>query len=302
MDAPAAEIEIDPQKVLSALGYEETSEPRRVKGGWDTLLWRFQTADGGDHSLRVYQLARIRPLAWRERVALETCATAGLPAPRVETAGEYEGIPAMVLSWCPGKPILAYLEKKPWLLWRLGRLFGRTQAQLHAVAPPPELVEGAPASWVYALADEYRDLGDHAMSLGLSTGSLIHMDFHPLNLVGEPDRITGIVDWSGAAAGDPRADLARTYITLIAAPMPPGLMRAILSLARRLLIRAWLSGYQEVAGKTPDFQPLMAWAGATFLAEIEQVIGVRADVWGTAEDIARFHRLVDVWARRAGIR
>ena len=302
MDIADIETQIDPREALGTLGYPEISEPKRVKGGWETLLWRFQTPDGRDHSLRVYHLPRVQPLAWRERAALETCAKAGLPAPRVEAAGEFQGLPAMVLTWCPGIPILSFIEKKPWTLWRLGRLFGRAQAQLHAVAPPPEFAATAPADWVSRVNDEHADLATHALSLGLSTRSLIHMDFHPLNLISDGATVTGIIDWSGAAAGDPRADLARTCITLIAAPVPPGLMSAVLSLARRLLIHAWRSGYQEAAGKTPDFQPLMAWAGATLLAEFEQVIGVRADAWGTPEDIAKLHRLVDVWARRAGIR
>jgi hypothetical protein len=31
---------------LADLGYAETTEPQKVKGGWDTLLWRFATPDG----------------------------------------------------------------------------------------------------------------------------------------------------------------------------------------------------------------------------------------------------------------
>ncbi|TEU01020.1 MAG: hypothetical protein E3J29_01320, partial [Dehalococcoidia bacterium] len=148
MDVAELEAQIQPREALAALGYAETSEPQRVKGGWDTLLWRFGTTDGREHSLRVYVLPRREEIAWRERIALETCARAGLPAPRVETVGEVQGLPAAVLSWCPGIPILAFIEKKPWTLWRLSRLFGRTQAKVHTVTPPPEFVEKAPDDWV----------------------------------------------------------------------------------------------------------------------------------------------------------
>ena len=222
IDIADIETKIDPREVLAGLGFAETSEPRRVKGGWDTLLWRFGTPDGREHSLRVFCLPGRNEIAWRERLALETCAIAGLPAPRIEKLGEIQGLPAMVLSWCPGIPILAFVEKKPWALWRLGRLFGRAQAQMHAVAPPNEFVAAAPDDWVYRGGDQYAYLATHALSMGLSTSSLIHMDFHPLNLVSDGTQVTGILDWSGAAAGDPRADLARTEITLLAAPIPPG--------------------------------------------------------------------------------
>jgi len=301
MDIAEIEARIDPRQALAALGYPETSDPKRVRGGWETLLWRFQTPDGREHSLRVYHLPRIQPIAWRERVALETCERAGLPAPRVEAAGEFEGLPALVLSWCPGRPLLSYIEQKPWALWRLSRLFGRAQAQMHALAPPPEFAATAPDDWLARVAEEHAYLLDHARSLGLSTGSLIHMDYHPLNLICDGTAVTGIIDWTGAAAGDPRADLARTAITLIAAPVPPGPLAPLLNLARSLIMRAWRSGYQEIAGAMPDYRPLRAWAAATLLAEAEPVIG-RPNVWGTREDMRRFRRLVEVWAHEAGIR
>ncbi|MCH8920527.1 MAG: aminoglycoside phosphotransferase family protein [Chloroflexi bacterium] len=303
MSADLANIEaqIDPREALAGLGFADISEPRRVKGGWDTLLWRFGTPDGRNHSLRVFYLPGRNEIALRERVALETCATAGLPAPRIEKIGEIQELPAMVLSWCPGIPILAFMEKKPWTLWRLGRLFGRTQAKLHAVTPPDEFVTGAPNDWVSRVTQEYADLAVHALSLGLSTSSLIHMDYHPLNVVSDGATVTGILDWSGAAAGDPRADLARTEITLLAAPVPPGPLSALFNLARSLILRAWRSGYEEVAGPMPDFQPLRAWAGATFLAETEGAID-RPHVWGTQEDIELLRRKIDVWAREADIR
>ena len=104
-----------------------------------------------------------------------------------------------------------------------------------------------------------------------------------------------------ATAGDPRADLARTEITLLWAPLPPGPLRPLLNLARNVFLRAWRSGYEEQGGPIPDFRPLRAWAGATLLTEIELVID-RPSVWGTREDIERLRHLVHVWAREAGIR
>ncbi len=300
-DATDIETSIDPRQALAALGYPQATEPRRVKGGWDTLLWRFGTPDGREHSLRVHYLPDREEFAWRERLALGACAAAGLPAPRVETAGVVEGLPALVLSWCPGYPFWSFVERKPWALWRLGRMFGAVQAQMHAVVPPQEFMARAPDDWLSKVTEQYADLVAHARTLQPSTSSLIHMDFHPLNLLSDGSSVTGIVDWARSAAGDPRADLARTEITLLWAPVPPGPLRPLLNLARNLFLRAWRSGYQQVAGPIPEFRPLRAWAGATLLAEIELVID-RPNVWGTQEDIHRLRHLVEVWARQAGIR
>jgi len=290
-----AEPRIEPRRVLTALGFAKVSNVERVPGGWDTLMWRFVTQDGRELSLRMFHLRRRQDVAWRERVALETFARAKLPAPRVEAVGEVEGVPAMVLSWCPGRTILSSLENRPWLVWRLGWLFGRTQARLHAVAPPEEFVAEAPDSWLSLVDEEHADLADCVRALQPVTTSLIHMDFHPLNVVSDGSAITGIIDWASAAAGDPRADLARTVFTMQAMPVPPGPLSSVLSLGRGLLLRAWHSGYKEAVGVMPDYRPFMAWAGATLLSGMDLVID-RPGVWGTTRDMERMRQLVHRWA------
>jgi aminoglycoside phosphotransferase (APT) family kinase protein len=301
MDAPAVEASIDPRAVLASLGLSDTSEPVRVVGGWDTLLWKFRTPDGAEHSLRVHYLPDREEFARREAIAMEACAAAGLPAPRVEVSSHFEGLPAMVLSWCPGRPILSFIEKRPWTLLRMSRLMGRAQARMHAVPPPAEFVASAPDDWLSRVDEPYADLAAHARTLGLASSSLIHMDFHPLNVVSDGRQVTGIVDWARAGAGDPRADLARTEIIILAAPVPPGPLKPLLNLTRNLLLRSWRAGYRELAGPLPDYRPLRAWAGATLLAEMELVID-KPEVWGTQEDIERFRSLVEGWAREYGIR
>ena len=301
MNVKEIEARLDPRQALAQLGFPEVGEPERVLGGWDTLLWHFATPDGREHSLRVYHLPQRKEVAWRESVALETCAGAALPAPRVEAAGEVDGLPAAVLSWCPGRPLLGVIEQRPWAVWRLGRLFGRTQARIHAVAAPAAFVASAPADWLSRISERDAGLAEHVRSLRPSTRSLIHMDFHPLNLIVDGGKITGILDWAGAAAGDPRADLARTAATLLSAPVPPGPLKPLLNVARGLVLRAWRSGYEELAGPMPDYRPFLPWARATLLAETELVMD-RPEVWATEQDVARLRHLIDIWAREAGVR
>ncbi len=295
------ESTVEPRRVLAALGFSETGEPARVTGGWDTLMWRFTTPDGREHSLRVYCLPRRDEVAWRERVALEACARAGLPAPRLETVGEFEGLPVAVLSWCPGRPLLSAVERRPWSIWHMTRLFGAAQARVHAVSPPAEFVEKAPDDWLCEVDEADADLADYVRGLQPTTTSLIHMDYHPLNVISDGAGITGIVDWAGAAAGDPRADLARTEFTMRTTPLPPGPLSPVLNLFRRLALRGWRSGYEEVAGPMPDIEPFLAWAGATLVCGMDLVLG-RPGVWGTERDAERYRSEVDFWARQAGIR
>lgn len=286
---------------MRSLGFPETTPPQPVKGGWETLIWRFKTPDGSPHSLRVYWLPEGAEIARREQIAMRACSEAGFPAPIVEATGEAGGYPAAVLTWRPGVPILSIVEKKPWTIWRLTRLFGRAQARLHSIQPPDEFRESAPDAWLSLATDRYADVIEHARSLGLATGHLIHMDYHPLNVVSDGRTVTGVLDWSRAAAGDPRADLARTEITYLWAPIPPGPLAPVFNALRNLMLRAWRSGYRQEAGHLPDYRPLRAWAGATMLAEVEPVLG-REGVWGTEEDLTRLRAMIETWAREAGIR
>jgi hypothetical protein len=113
----------------------------------------------------VYHLPQRKEVAWRESVALETCAGATLPAPRIEAAGELDGLPAAVLSWCPGRPLLGVIEQRPWAIWRLGKLFGRTQARIHALPAPAAFVASAPADWLSRISERDANLAEHVRSL-----------------------------------------------------------------------------------------------------------------------------------------
>lgn len=298
MDLAAIEQGVDPRRTLAALGYSDISEPVRITGGWDTLIWRFQTPDGGDHSLRVYFIPGSHAMARREMIALRACEEAGQPVPRIEKFGEDEGMTVAVLTWCPGNTLLSAVERKPWLLPRLSRIFGRAHARLHTVAAPAELRVEAPDEWLGRVADYHKHLAERMRNIELATDTLIHMDFHPLNVISRGNEITGILDWTYAAAGDRRADLARTHFMLAGAPIPPGPMKPLFAVMRGLMIRSWRLGYKDIAGPLPDYRQFMAWAGATFVLETEQVVD-REAVWATREDFERFKALVAKWERFA---
>ena len=292
---------VEPGDALAALGFLATSDPVRLTGGWDTLLWRFTADDGSDHVLRCFHLPGAAETARRERIALEACAAAGLTAPRIEAVGEFHGLPIAVQCWCPGTPLLTLLEKRPWAVGRLGRLFGSTQARLHEVTAPNELQATAPRDWASRVGDEYAHLAEEAISLAPSTATLIHLDYHPLNVVVDKRGQAAVIDWEFVAAGDPRADLAVTAATLLAAPLPPGPLRPLLNLTRTLVMRTWERGYRDIVGTMPDYRPLLPWAGAMLLCQTEMALG-REGVWGTEKDLESLRRLIPVWTKDAARR
>src|SRR5438046_2076220 len=74
---------------------------------------------------------------------------------------------------------------------------------------------------------------------------LLHLDFHPLNVLVSGKQVSAVLDWANARAGDPRADVARSYSILVVAP--PRQSRAV-ELLRRLLAAAYRRGYEREAG------------------------------------------------------
>jgi aminoglycoside phosphotransferase (APT) family kinase protein len=292
--------EIDPRAVLSSLGYAEVGALEPVLGGWETSLWRFETPDGQIHALRVYPGPEHAGSARKEEAALRACMSAGVPVPALEATGQWEGRPLLVIGWCAGTTLLAAMLRRPWSVWRAGLSFGRLQAQVHRVPSPPALREGAPHYWLLRGALQQPEVFVRVRDMSLSTDSLIHLDYHPLNVLTDGGRFTGVIDWSAAAAGDPRADFARTAALLRTASSPPGPTRPIVGAFRRLFYLAWRRGYVSEAGPMGDVAPFMAWAGATRLQDLE---GVRdsPQAWATEADFVAARRWVDHWKRRAGI-
>ena len=56
-----------------------------------------------------------------------------------------------------------------------------------------------------ALLDRLRAIADRDIDVPLD--DVVHFDFSPYNILGEGDRITGVVDWNSALAGDAAFDV-----------------------------------------------------------------------------------------------
>jgi aminoglycoside phosphotransferase (APT) family kinase protein len=194
------------------------------------------------------------------------------------------------------------MVRRPWSTWRLGLSLGRQQARIHRVSPPDVLLEGAPDNWLTRGAEEHPGIVDRLRRMNISTASLVHFDYHPLNVMTDGRRITGVIDWSNAFAGDPRADFARTATLLLAASAPPGPARLAVGALRQLFYVAWKRGYasDSEAGPMDDLAPFMAWAGATRLQDLESARS-RPQSWAGEEDWAAARRWLERWKRRAGI-
>ncbi len=295
------EADVDPAAVLAALGIPPAAAATPVQGGWDTLLWKVEHS-GATYALRLFRAEQVETCR-RETAAMRAAAAHGIPVPHLHAEGAWKDRPALLLSWCPGTVLLAALRQAPWQAWPLGIAFGRMQARIHTV-PAPEPLRARREAWIEWAGPDEHELKARLRTLCLADGledTLLHLDYHPLNVLVEGGRITCVLDWANAAAGDPRADLARTLTLLRLAPAPPGTPRLRLALLRLLLELARRRGYRQERGGWPGGMALFyAWAGAAMARDLTPRLR-QPRAWLTAHDLVRIHRWTVAWKRRAGI-
>ena len=129
---------------------------------------------------------------------------------------------------------------------------------------------------------------------------LLHLDFHPMNVLVADGRVSAVLDWANAGIGDPRADLARTASILRFAPLAPGMPRPLESMVRRAFIAGWRRGYREVAGPASGMAPFYAWAGAVMIRDLTPRLG-RPDLpWLDLPYLERVRQWADGWREQAG--
>ncbi len=284
--------ELDPIDVLAALGVRHPGSIAPVRGGSDAQIWRVEY-ESTSFALRV-----LRPeqqlVAQREVAALAAAQQAGLPVPRLHTHGSWNGYPALLLGWCPGRTLASVLGKQPWRIRALGLAFGRAQASIHRIAAPPGLDE----SWI-AWAGDDPSLAQRLRQAQSAPPAMLHGDYHPLNVLAGGDGISCILDWANARAGDPRADLARTWTILRIEPLGPHASPA-LEAVRRILAWYWRRGYREVAGRIDDNPLFRAWAGAVMQRDLARRIE-KPGSWWRQEHLDRLKRWTDRQRRAAGV-
>lgn len=286
---------LSPAMILSELGQPPARSIVPVTGGADTQIWRVSLPDG-DLALRLLR-ANQQASAVRERVAMDVAREAGIPAPRVRMAGDVSGQPVLLIDWLPGNPLLHAIYETPWKTWRFGRAFGQMQARIHQIPAPADVTSAAHAWIDWANPDP--ELAVRLRQQASEETVLLHLDYHPLNVLVREDAISGVLDWTNADGGDPRADVARTGAILRFLPGNPAWALERNVRVRRLLLVGWQRGYQQIAGPLTGMAPFHAWAGALIQRDLAPRLGRTGLPWLTEAWLTRVQRWTDAWRARA---
>jgi aminoglycoside phosphotransferase (APT) family kinase protein len=209
--------------------------PIEVCDGWEAYSYRFQLQTGrrallrgltGPLVLRIYSSPRGLPRIQREFTVQQHLFARGYPVAEpvlLEENCSCFGGPFLIMRHVGGRSLFRYLLNKPWLLWTCPAEMARVHLELHQLP-----IEGFPdpgGSLVCRRLDEMHTIieryGFNDLRPGLDwlavhrpaepkVSSIVHLDFHPVNLIRSPDGSLLVLDWPEASLGDAHADVGTT--------------------------------------------------------------------------------------------
>ncbi len=188
-----------------------------------------------------------------ERIAIPAALAGGIPAPRIGEALRVAGREGTVMERIDGENLLDLIGRKPWFMTREAWETGKIHARLNGLAAPAGIatVHERAREWIgnVEVPPHLAALAEETLE-GLDGGDrFCHSDFHPGNVLLEPDGRRVVIDWGFCATGPPEADVARSVALLrLGEPLDPSpAMRVITRLFRPLAAFVYLRGYQLVA-------------------------------------------------------
>jgi aminoglycoside phosphotransferase (APT) family kinase protein len=173
------------------------------------------------------------------------------------------------------------------------------QARIHQVKTPDDLFQ-KPDAWLKWTGPGQDELVSAIEALGPRKDALLHLDYHPLNVMTDGSQVTAVLDWANALAGDPRADLARTFTILRVLPSEPGSPPLVMTIFRYTFSRAWRTGYKQVAGPCHDLGLFYVWAGTVMVRDLAPKVG-RPGIWLQKHHLDQVQSWTDRWRRRMGL-
>lgn len=242
----------------------------RIAGGREADIFAWE----GGTVLRLPFVEGLEETTERETAALQTAAAGGLRVLAYHGSVTIDGRVGQVLERLDGPDLLAGASSGPWKLRGLSRDFGRLHATMHGIKAPKgmrSLLDTLRVATLETLREIQRPFFERAQPVlaRLDDGDiLMHGDFHPGNvMIHQGDAV--VIDWPGASAGPPEADVARTLMLLNIAELPDDtgrFARITTALGRGLLRRWYFKAYQRQ--RPLDVKALEDWYTAQLFARL----------------------------------
>jgi aminoglycoside phosphotransferase (APT) family kinase protein len=256
---------------LKVSGLRYTEEPAEFPDGWETYTYSFKLASiatlpelfDGPLVVRIYSSPHGLPRVRHEFAVLQHLRRLHFPVPEPVSLEEdcaFFGGPFVVMTRVSGVTLLARLLQRPWTLWNAPKMMAELQARLHCL--PTGRFPNAGGDFQTRLLRQLDQMVTEYDLQGLTAGlhwlsrmspttsyipRIVHLDFHPINIVCAEDHRLALVDWPEADVGDLHADIATTVMLVECVPAGCSKLRHRLAVAagRPFLIRRYLRAYKR---------------------------------------------------------
>ena len=267
------------------LAYRDEPEP--IPEGWETYIYRFQLENtagmpsefAGPLILRMYPNGRALPRLRQEDAALRFLNKCGYPVaePLVcETDAAVLGGPFVIMKQVPGRTLLDHMLRRPWWIVPGPVRLAEAHVRLHQL--PGEEFPCPAGPFLTRQLDGLRT--DIAMFdlPGLLPGlawlrrhrpapvadvSIVHLDFHPINVMMHQGCCRAVLDWGDSDVGDRHADVAVTLVLMksVAVEVASAWHRLAIGTGRPWLYRWYLKAYRRrLPLEEERLRYYMAWA------------------------------------------
>lgn len=280
---------------LREVGIEGEIRIAHIQPGMgSTDLWKISHCPGHpDLVLRMYGADK-HQAANREAVAMKTAVAHGLPVPDIVGEGEIADRPTLLMAFAEGEIATELVAAHPGRAFDIGDKLGTSLGKVNRVPAPA--MPTPMNRWIALGGPALEPLHEQLNELPRAD-RLLHLDFHPNNVLMDRGEVTAIVDWENALPGPPHVDLARTKALLhavkIAEMVPSSTLTALGRLEAGLV-----AGYTSVIG--PDSHPelSMAWGMAMTVEDVKSHVG-KPGSWVTHELVDRLRETRDVAIKAA---
>jgi aminoglycoside phosphotransferase (APT) family kinase protein len=237
--------------------------PTELTDGWETYSYSFQFESSRPLLLRVYPNRGGLSQARHEFAVMGHLRDLDFAVPEpllLEEDCAYFGGPFLIRTEALGSSLFRTMLGRPWMLLTCPRQMAALQAELHRLpgkgfpACPAPLLERS----LEQLADDIHAGGWQGLSRGLDwllshapapprMPRILHLDFHPINIIQQADGTLALIDWSEADFGDPHADIGTTLVLAECTPAKSVSRLAQLRVAagRPFFVRRYLRAYRE---------------------------------------------------------
>jgi aminoglycoside phosphotransferase (APT) family kinase protein len=255
------------QDRLGTSGLRYQLKPELIPDGWEVYNYRLQLEGRSVPAqyrrpliLHLYHSEQGLPLLHHEYEAQQHMRKLTFPVARPVLAEEDPSVlggPFMLMERLPGETLMESMLRKPWEIiggtWHMVRL----QIWLHSLPTDvfPAAAEPFLDRWLTELGRRVESFELAGLAPGLAwlqdnrppnprALSIVHMDFHPVNLMVENGKFTGVLDWPGSDVADYHADVATTLVLLETTRLEmPSLVRRALAATGRAVLRDLYFGF-----------------------------------------------------------